>query len=304
MPPLWICLATSWLRSNVAILALLPASAVAFCAARATSPASVTTSVIDGSCCSLAPMVCCTDGRSVPLTLMFSVLGSVFFTPAHRASSWTCPCSWMTQSVWLFGVAWTIFCPTVCPARSSSEPKYIRAPYCLYWSKPALNATTGIPAVAAAWAAGPMASGEGSVVAMPSTLLSTAFWIRVACLPASGSLEYFSVTLRFLAAASAPLRILSQNVSPGDSCVTIAVVYSCPGPRVFGAPPGRWRPGRAPPRTATTASVRSDLREPIFIDLSPSLGSLPGGDCVVLLKRVVLRRPWAGSGRVLVRGGE
>src|SRR3954471_13968477 len=148
MPPLWICLATSWLRSNVAILALLPASAVAFCAARATSPASVTTSVIDGSCCSLAPMVCCTDGRSVPLTLMFSVLGSVFFTPAHRASSWTCPCSWMTQSVWLFGVAWTIFCPTVWPARSSSEPKYIRAPYCLYWSKPALNATTGIPAVA------------------------------------------------------------------------------------------------------------------------------------------------------------
>src|SRR3954462_2729534 len=131
-----------------------------------------------------------------------------------------------------------------------------------------------------------------------------AFWISVASLPASGSLEYFRVIPWSFAACSAPFRILSQNVSPGASWVTIAMVYFFPSDELFCAPPWLLQAASAAAPTATTASVRSDLREPIFIDLSPSLGSLPGGDCVVLRKRVVVRRPWARSGRVLVRGGE
>ena len=59
---------------------------------------------------------------------------------------------------------------------------------------------------------------------MPSTLLSTAFWTSVACLAAAGSFEYFRSMLSFAAAASAPARILSQNVSPGASWVIIAMV--------------------------------------------------------------------------------
>ena len=56
---------------------------------------------------------------------------------------------------------------------------------------PELNATTGISASFASFTAPARASGVASVVAMPSTLESMAFWIRVACLAGSGSLEYF-----------------------------------------------------------------------------------------------------------------
>jgi hypothetical protein len=51
---------------------------------------------------------------------------------------------------------------------------------------PALNATTGMPAAMAFFTAGAMAGGSGSVTAMPSTLLSMALWMSVACLPSRG----------------------------------------------------------------------------------------------------------------------
>jgi len=59
---------------------------------------------------------------------------------------------------------------------------------------------------------------------MPSTSLSTAFWISVAWPTACGSLEYFRVMLSLAAAAWAPALILSQKVSPGVSWVIIAIV--------------------------------------------------------------------------------
>src|SRR3954467_10603621 len=89
---------------------------------------------------------------------------------------------------------------------------------------PALNATTGIPAAIAFFTAGAIAGGSGNVTAIPSTLESIADWIRFAWLPDAGSDEYFNVTLSLAAAAAAPLRIMSQNVSPGAPCVTIAIV--------------------------------------------------------------------------------
>ena len=58
---------------------------------------------------------------------------------------------------------------------------------------PPFSTTPGMPASAAFCRAGPTASGVASVTAMPSTSLSIAFWTSVACLPESGSLEYFSV---------------------------------------------------------------------------------------------------------------
>ena len=57
--------------------------------------------VIDGSSVSFAWMVCCTAGRSAPLTCRFSVCANVFFTPAQRVSSATEPWAWMMQSVFL-----------------------------------------------------------------------------------------------------------------------------------------------------------------------------------------------------------
>ena len=89
---------------------------------------------------------------------------------------------------------------------------------------PELKATTGISAASAVFTAPASASGVASVVAMPSTLESTAFWISVACLAGSGSLEYFSVTRCPWRPALAPALILSQNVSPGVSWVIIAKV--------------------------------------------------------------------------------
>jgi hypothetical protein len=115
--------------------------------------------------------------------------------------------------------------PAVVPARVSSEPKYISAPSFLYWSIPELKPTTGIPASIADLTAPARASGVTRVVAMPLTLESTAFWMRTACLGASGSLEYFRVTPVSLAACWAPFLTLSQNVSPGVSWVMKAIVY-------------------------------------------------------------------------------
>src|ERR671931_2437522 len=89
---------------------------------------------------------------------------------------------------------------------------------------PALKATTGMPAAMAFCTVGPIAFGSGRVTAMPSTLLSMALWIRVACFPESGSEEYLSVTLSLAAAASAPLRMMSQKVSLGAPWVTMAMV--------------------------------------------------------------------------------
>src|SRR6266566_8777441 len=89
---------------------------------------------------------------------------------------------------------------------------------------PALKETTGMPAAMAFFIAGSSAGGSGRVTAIPSTLLSIALWIRLAWLPDDGSDEYLNVTLSFAAAAWAPFRMMSQNVSPGAPCVTIAIV--------------------------------------------------------------------------------
>src|SRR6266568_7074997 len=101
---------------------------------------------------------------------------------------------------------------------------------------PVLNATAGMPAAMAFFTAGPIAGGSGRVNAMPSTLLSMALWMRLAWLPELGSDEYFSVTLSFAAAAFAPLRMMSQNVSPGAAWVIIANVMC----GVFAVPAAIW----------------------------------------------------------------
>ena len=108
-----------------------------------------------------------------------------------------------------------------------------------------MNTVAGIPAWVAFCSAGPTASGLASVTAMPSTLLSMAFWMSVACLPESGSLEYLRSMPCCLAACSAPARIRSQNVEPGASWVTMAMVKVLPPP----PPPPPAAPGAlwAPP---------------------------------------------------------
>src|SRR6266550_5686034 len=89
---------------------------------------------------------------------------------------------------------------------------------------PALKATTGMPAAMAFFTTGAIAGGSGRVTAIPSTLLSMALWTRLAWLPDDGSDEYLSVTLSLAEAASAPLRMMSQKVSPGAAWVTMAKV--------------------------------------------------------------------------------
>src|SRR3989440_7755596 len=158
--------------------------------------------------------------------------------------------------------------PPVLPARDSSEPKYDRAPDDWYAPMPALNATTGIPVAIAFFTTGSMAGGSGRVTAMPSTLLSIALWISVASLPESGSDEYLRVTLSFAAAAWAPLRMMSQNVSPGAAWVAIAMVI-CGGlalppatPPLFCSdflPPLLLQPAAATARPATSAMAASRL---------------------------------------------
>src|SRR5918992_1027940 len=132
--------------------------------------------------------------------------------------------------------SWARRCPAAWPARLSSDPKYIFAPNLWYSSFPELNATTGMPRSAAAFAAGPTCSTWASVTASPSTWLSIAFCTSVACSGAWAPFEYFRSTLCARAASSAPARIRSQNVSPGCSWVTIAIV-NCSPPTLPPAPP-------------------------------------------------------------------
>src|ERR671926_465635 len=86
-----------------------------------------------------------------------------------------------------------------------------------------------------------------------------------ACFDASGSLEYCRVTLSFAAAASAPLRMMSQNVSPGDWCVIIAIVicgvFAFPAPAALVCvacrpPPDEQAATRTTPASATAGVPR------------------------------------------------
>src|SRR5215211_2943149 len=123
---------------------------------------------------------------------------------------------------------------------------------------PALKATTGMPASMAFWTAGAIAGGSGRVTAMASTLASIALWIRVACLPESGSAEYWNLTLSLAAAASAPLRMMSQKVSPGAPWVIMATVIS----GVFALPALGPAAGVAPVDSHGASSSQRDVGNP------------------------------------------
>src|ERR1035437_2065472 len=83
---------------------------------------------------------------------------------------------------------------------------------------------TGMPAATAFLISALRAPLLASVSAIPLTLLSIAAWMSWACFAASGSLEYWRLTLSFAAAAAAPLRMMSQKVSPGAAWVIIWMV--------------------------------------------------------------------------------
>src|SRR5439155_17682617 len=133
--------------------------------------------------------------------------------------------------------------------------------------------------------------GSGIVTAIPSTLLSIALWMRFAWLPDDGSDEYFRSTLSFAAAAFAPFWMMSQNVSPGAPCVTIAIVIrgvsAFPAP-IFALPSSAFLPPpllHAPAITArltTSAAPRSRLPDlnislPFFQEFLIDCGCRPVG---------------------------
>src|ERR671932_865035 len=183
-------LTSSALVSKVYTLALLLASLTDWTAVSANGAPRVITLSMLLSDCSLAAIVERTEGMLVPVTYRFSVWppDRPDLTPAQRASRATWPCSWTTHSTCL-RPSWLRRWPAIWPARFSSWPKYIMAPTCCQLSRPELKATTGILALLAFCTAPASASGLDRVMAMPLTLLSMAFWTRVDCLAASGSLE-------------------------------------------------------------------------------------------------------------------
>src|SRR3954469_23433787 len=117
-----------------------------------------------------------------------------------------------------------------------------------------------MPAAIAFFTAGARAGGSGSVTAIPSTLESIADWIRLAWLPDDGSAEYLSSTLSLAAAAVAPLRMMSQKVSPGAPCVTIATV-------IFGV---FALPAAAPPAVPVSAFLPPELLQPAAATARPT----------------------------------
>ncbi len=118
--------------------------------------------------------------------------------------------------------------PTNSPARVSGSPKKDSAPYFCQSRSPALMATTGMPASTAFCTTGPSAAGSGSVTMMPSTLLSMAFWINVACSGTWPDPAYRNSTLSLSAASWAPLWICDQKASLAAPWVTIAMFSRSP----------------------------------------------------------------------------
>src|SRR5699024_3042254 len=88
--------------------------------------------------------------------------------------------------------------------------------------------------------------------------LSAACWTSRAWFAPFGSAVYWSLTLSFLAASSAPLRTWSQKVSPGAAWVTIAtVISSVPAPPPPPPPPSvsSFPPVDDPPASASAATA-------------------------------------------------
>ena len=180
-----------------------------------------------------------------------------------------------------------IFCPIVCPANVSSEPKYIFAPASLYWSMPWLKATTGIPPSTAFFDHRDHRVRAGQRDRDTETLLSIAFCTSVACSGPFSLFEYCNVIPCAFAASCAPARILSQNVSPACSWVIIWKVRLLPevSPHQQEHCHPDW------PRTALAAARRQRgrgrrhngehaKRSPRTVDLHRSFlspGSRPGG---------------------------
>ncbi len=148
-------------------------------------------------------------------------------------------------------------------------------------ASPALNIETGMPAATAFLIAPPSAPVLGLVTAMPSTFLSIAAWMSCACLVASGSFVYSSFTPSFAEAASAPLRMMSQKVSPGAWWVIMATVIVvglapwAPPPSVSCFPPLEEQAAMAStevaPKATTAARERVDriIVGPAFQGPSP-----------------------------------
>src|SRR5689334_12119988 len=155
-----------------------------------------------------------------------------------------------------------------------------------------------MPAAIAFFTTGSSAGGSGRVIAMPSTLLSIALWIRLAWLPDDGSDEYFSVTLSFAAAAFAPLRMMSQKVSPGAAWVTIAIV-------IFGV---LALPAAAPPAACSSAFLPPVLLQPPAATTRPTTRAATATrfacrNIVSCLRSVLGHTQSAGRGvRPVVRG--
>ena len=61
---------------------------------------------------------------------------------------------------------------------------------------------------------------------MPSTLLSIAFWMRLACSGICPELLYLMVTLSLAAASAAPFWITSKKASPSGAWLIKAKVYA------------------------------------------------------------------------------
>ena len=121
---------------------------------------------------------------------------------------------------------------------------------------PEFTATTGIPAATALCTAGAMTAGSASVTAIPATFPLTADRTRLAWAAASGSWEYCRSRSSLAAAASAPRRTRSQNVSPGAWWVISATVARgapplCALDVVVVAP-------RSPPEHAATAIISTE----------------------------------------------
>ena len=254
------------------MVALLPAFPLDCTAVSAIGAPSATTWSIVGSCCSFAVMVASTDGMSLLLTLRISVEPPVnpSVTPAHRDFERYLALL-LDDAEHLLGAV----LGESLPGRDAGQPlvlaEVLRNPLLLEIVEPGVECHHGDSRCLGSRDRGchrfRLGQGDGDAghLGVDRGLNQVGLVRRLRI----GRVTQFDVVLR--AAVSAPLRIRSQNESPGTSWVIIATVTrsvsACPAlmppPESSGLPPLLEQAAsavatRAPP--AANATMRTPRR--------------------------------------------
>src|SRR5450759_693084 len=227
MSPALIAFRTSFERSNVASLILLPRLSCLIAARVGADPVgpSARMPLMLESDWTAAAIACWAPVGSLRSTWRTLVVPArPVAKPLQRASRAALPTSWLMHNALVTPAAF-MSAPAFSPEIVSSWPTWVRMPSALYESDPEFAEMTGMPAATAFWMLGPRAVASGIDTTSPAGFFATAASMRAAILTmskVSGAL-YSTLTPMSLPAWSTPFLKIDQNGSEAWPWVTTSM---------------------------------------------------------------------------------